>query len=218
VSIDEGYIKYISHWTDDALPHPEFVAELERWRAPLHAAGLIGHYDRLDVGFGNLSIRAASPEQFIISGTQTGHIARTSAAHYALVTKADIGGNVVWCVGPVRASSEALTHAALYRLSDEINAVVHVHDAELWAHYRELLPTTDATVKYGTPDMAAEFERLWSRSTLRDSFRERGLAIMGGHEEGIVSIGRDLAEAAQRILALKAAFEEPGDAASRAGA
>ena len=146
------------------------------------------------------------------------------------MTKADIAGNAVWSVGPTRASSESLTHAAIYQLSSEINAVVHVHDAKLWKHYLDVLPTTDNRVSYGTPDMAAEFERLWSGSTCRDSFhgsfqdsfhgsfQDRGLAIMGGHEEGIVSIGRDLAEAAQRILALKAAFNRSGDTACTAGA
>lgn len=216
MSIDEGYIKYASHWTDATLPHAECAAELERWRAPLHDAGLIGHYEHLDVGFGNLSVRAGAPGQFIISGTQTGHVAHTTADHYALVTKADIAGNAVWSVGPSRASSEALTHAAIYRLSIDINAVVHVHDAALWAHYQGRLPTTDATVSYGTPDMAGEFERLWSggpsRNSFRHSFRKKGLAIMGGHEEGIVSIGHDLAEAAQRILALKEAFTGSQDA------
>jgi ribulose-5-phosphate 4-epimerase/fuculose-1-phosphate aldolase len=218
VSIDEGYIKYVSHWTEGALPHAECVAELERWRAQLYDAGLIGHYDHLDVGFGNLSIRAGNPGQFIVSGTQTGHLAHTTADHYALVTKADVAGNAVWSVGPSRASSEALTHAAIYRLSDAVGAVVHVHDAMLWRHYLDRLPTTDARVAYGTPAMAAEFERLWSDRAFHDSrgdsFREKGLAIMGGHEEGIVSIGRDLAEAAQRILALKATVRRPAKGGS----
>ena len=214
MSIDEGYVKYVSRWTDGALPHAESVPELERWRAPLHDAGLIGHYEHLDIGFGNLSVRADAPGQFVISGTQTGHLAHTTADHYALVTRADIAGNAVWSVGPSRASSEALTHAAIYRLSDAINAVVHVHDAMLWKYYLDRLPTTDARVAYGTPAMAAEFERLWSGRAFTDtcttSFRVQGLAVMGGHEEGIVSIGRDLAEAAQRILGLKAAFNDTG--------
>jgi len=218
VSIDEGYVKYVSHWTDDALPHGELAADLERWRAPLYAARLIGHYEHLDIGFGNLSIRAGDPGQFIISGTQTGHVAHTTADHYALVTRADIDGNAVWSVGPTRASSEALTHAAIYRLSSEINAVVHVHDASLWKHYLNRLPTTDAAVSYGTPAMAAEFARLWSVGNSRGGpFRDIGLAVMGGHAEGIVSIGRDLAEAAQRILALKSDFGSAGKALSDAG-
>lgn len=223
MTIDEGYIKYESHWTEAPLPCAALAAELERWRAPLYDAGLVGHYAHLNVGYGNLSIRAGTAGQFVITGTQTGHLARTAAEHYALVTRADSAGNTIWSTGPVRASSEALTHAALYGLSAEIGAVVHVHDARLWKRHLGKLPTTDASVAYGTPSMAEEFERLWSGTPGQDtppdsagdaprsrrgvSFREGGLAIMGGHEEGIVSVGRDLAEAARRVLALKARCE-----------
>lgn len=201
MTIDEGYIKYDSHWTKGPAVEAELAAELERWRAPLFAAGLIGHYDDLGVGYGNLSVRTDTPGQFLITGTQTGHLEETSPEHYALVTKADIENNAVWSTGPVNASSEAMTHAAIYALSDAIQAVVHVHDAELWKRFRDVLPTTDADVAYGTPAMANEFSRLWSAGR----FRNDGLAIMAGHEEGIVSIGRSLEEAATRVLALASA-------------
>jgi ribulose-5-phosphate 4-epimerase/fuculose-1-phosphate aldolase len=200
VAIDEGYIKYVSRWTEGPAPAAALTAELERWRKPLFDAGLVGHYADLGVGYGNLSIRAGEPGQFIITGTQTGHLERTAPGHYALVTKTDIVHNTVWSTGPVRASSEAMTHAAIYALSTAINAVVHVHSAALWQRWRDVLPTTGADVPYGTPAMAAEFTRLWTSG----HFRESGLAVMAGHEEGIVSIGQDLAEAAERVLALAA--------------
>ncbi len=201
MTIDEGYIKYDSRWTDGPAPDRALTAELDRWRAPLHAAGLIGHYDDLGVGYGNLSVRTETPGQFVISGTQTGHLAHTTADDYALVTKTDIDANTVWSTGPVRASSEAMTHAAIYALSDAVEAIVHVHDGALWNRYRDVLPTTDPDVAYGTPAMAAEFSRLWSTGR----FRNDGLAVMAGHEDGIVSIGRNLKEAATRVLALAAA-------------
>jgi len=198
VSIDEGYIKYEARFTEGPPPDAERVAELERWRQPLHAAGLIGHYEDLGVGYGNISVRAAHAGAFVISGTQTGHIAETSALHYALVERVDIDANRVWSSGPIQASSEALTHAALYALSETVAAVVHVHSATLWQAFRGVLPTTGSEVAYGTPQMAHEFERLWSEGR----FREEGLAVMAGHEEGIVSIGESLEEAAKRVLAL----------------
>ncbi len=198
MSIDEGYIKYEAHFTEGPPPDAARVAELERWRQPLYAAGLIGHYDDLGIGYGNISVRAARPGEFVISGTQTGHVARTSALHYALVEHVDIDANRVWSRGPIQASSEALTHAALYALSGNIAAVVHVHSQRLWEAFKGRLPTTDSNVAYGTPQMAYEFERLW-----RDGrFRDEGLAVMAGHEEGIVSIGESLEEAAKRVLAL----------------
>ena len=198
MSIDEGYIKYDSRWTPGPPPDADLVAGIERWRRPLYRAGLIGHYRDLDVGYGNLSVRAPEPGQFVITGTQTGHEERTNPDHYALVTRADIANNTVWSTGPLRASSEAMTHAALYALSTAIGAVVHVHSKSLWSRYRDVLPTTRADVAYGTPDMAREFTRLWSE----DRFRNDGIAVMAGHEEGIVSVGTDLGEAAGRILAL----------------
>ena len=196
--IDEGYIKFELDWDEGPLPEPDLATELERWRRPLFAAGLIGCYEELGIGFGNLSVRAARSERFVISGTQTGHLAQTDARHYALVTDFDIEKNYVHCRGPVRASSESMTHAALYALSGHINAVVHVHSAELWQALRDVLPTTAADVAYGTPAMAREFRRLYQQT----DFARNGVAVMAGHDEGILAIGHDIATAAQRILAL----------------
>ena len=198
MTIDEGYIKYDSRWTRGPAPDAAIVACIERWRQPLYAAGLVGHYPDLGVGFGNLSVRAGEPGQFVITGTQTGHLETTQAEHYALVTRADIAANTVWSTGPVNASSEAMTHAAIYALSPGIGAVVHVHSKPLWRRYLDVLPTTRANVPYGTPPMADEFTRLWSEGR----FRMDGLAVMAGHEEGIVSIGTDIGEAAEQVLAL----------------
>lgn len=199
--LDEGYIKYRSHWIDGPAPDRCVTSQLERWRRPLYAAGLIGHYKDLGVGFGNISIRVPGGTQFIISGTQTGHLADTIAKHYTLVTDYDIDGNRVTCRGPIQASSESLTHAAIYELSHDFWAVVHVHCAKLWNEQRDLLPTTRPNVPYGTPEMAREFARLY-----RDTdFRLRGVAIMAGHEEGIVSVGASIEEAATRILELYSA-------------
>ena len=198
MTIDEGYIKYDSDWTPGPVPAQELTSLLDTWRRPLFDAGLIGHYEDLGVGFGNLSVRFGLSEQFIISGTQTGHIADTDGQHYALVTHYDIDRNRVSSTGSVQASSESLTHAAIYELNESIHAVVHVHSRALWESLKDQLPTTAADVSYGTPEMAREFTRLY-RDT---SFRASGVAVMAGHDEGMVSIGCDLEEAAMRILAL----------------
>ena len=196
--IDEGYIKYTSHWTDGPPPDADAVALLNQWRQPLFAAGLIGHDARHNVGFGNLSVRAKHGGLFIISGTQTGHIDVTTAEHYALVTAVDIDLNSVESTGPLQASSEAMTHAALYMLSPDINAVVHVHSAELWQRHLDVLPTSDPSVAYGTPEMAREFRRLWHKT----SFATEHIAVMAGHADGLVSVDVTLERAAQRLLHL----------------
>lgn len=199
--IDEGYVKYVSHWQAGPPPDADAIAVLNRWRKPLYDAGLVGHYDDLNVGFGNISVRVGTAGGFVITGTQTGHIENTGPEHFSLVTAADIDANTVHCAGPVQASSEALTHAALYALAPAIGAVVHVHDRDLWHAHKDNLPTTDASIPYGTPAMAHAFESLWASGAFRDS----GIAVMAGHDEGLVSIGQTLEEAATRMLALASA-------------
>mgnify|MGYP001815360373 CR=1 FL=1 len=198
MTLDEGYIKYHSSWTEDAAPDPASAALLERWRRPLHSAGLIGYYKDPGVGYGNISMRSTGVGLFLISGTRTGHLKNTTDAHYALVTAYDIDNNTVASTGPVQASSEAMTHAAIYGLDGGIGAIVHGHSHALWRSLLNRLPTTDAGVAYGTPQMADEFRRLY-RDT---AFRETGLAVMAGHEEGLLSFGTTLEEATKKLLGL----------------
>jgi ribulose-5-phosphate 4-epimerase/fuculose-1-phosphate aldolase len=196
--IDEGYTKFAVEWTRTA---PLTLAEIEdliRWRKPLYEAGLIGQYEDIGIGYGNISVRTSADGQFVISGTQTGHLAELGNEHFSLVTNFDLKANSVACTGPIQASSESMTHATIYSLDSSINAVVHIHSAEMWVRLRESLPATDADIAYGTPEMAEEFGRLY-RGT---DFPTTGVAIMAGHEDGLISIGRDLQEAAQRVLVL----------------
>ena len=196
--IDEGYTKYRCDWRQTpALPR-ETVAELNKWRNRLYDEGLIGFYEEHGVGYGNVSIREPDSTRFIVSGTQTGRIDRTDERHYARVTGCDIDANRVSCEGPVAASSEALTHAAIYLLDPEIGAVVHVHSRPLWERLLDRIPTTAHDIAYGTPEMAAELTRLYEGA----DFRNQGVAVMGGHEDGIVSFGHDIGAAARRVLRL----------------
>lgn len=196
--IDEGYIKFDIDWHRSApLECPE-IDELNRWREPLYAAGLIGHYDDLGIGYGNISVRRGSGGDFVISGTQTGHVRDTGAEHYALVSDFDLNRNRLVCRGPVKASSESLTHAALYASDADIHAVVHVHDKRLWTESRGKLPTTPPDVEYGTPAMARALMRLCED----EAFRQTGIAVMAGHEGGLIAVGGTLREAATRILDL----------------
>ena len=195
---DEGYIKFDCRWTvEPALP-PEAVADLVHWRQQLFAAGLIGYDEKFGVGYGNLSARTSPVVEFIITGTQTGHLPMLDGTHFARVTSCDIDANRVDCTGPVKASSESLTHAAIYQLDQKIKAIAHVHNDDLWQRLRDHVPTTAADVAYGTPQMALEFKRLYYGADLRTE----QVAVMAGHAGGLVSIGEDLAQAAERLLRL----------------
>lgn len=196
--IDEGYTKYEVDWHRTPPLPADDVRSLNECRNRLYEAGLVGYYAEHGVGFGNLSIRGATPGTFVISGTQTGHIPHTDARHYALVTGYDIAANRVTCEGPVQASSEALTHAAIYELDPAIRAIAHAHSGELWRRLKDRIPTTAPDVPYGTPEMAREFRRLYAET----DFAETGVAVMAGHEEGLVAVGATIDEATDRLLAL----------------
>lgn len=197
--IDEGYIKFQSAWErSEPIAVPELESLME-WRRPLYAAGLVGHLDDEDVGYGNISARCRDATGFVISGTQTGHLADPGPEHYSLVTGYDFDTNVVQCRGAAQASSESLTHAAIYELDPSIRAVVHVHSEALWQALKGELPTTADDIAYGTPDMAREFQRLFRET----AFSTEGVAVMGGHENGLVSMGGSVKEACDRILALR---------------
>lgn len=207
MTYDEGYIKYDIDWIPGPAPDTKGASELEACRRPLFEAGLIGEYKDLGIGYGNISRRSTGKGLFLISGTQTGHLETTNEQHYSLVTHVDVATNTVRCEGPVKASSEAMTHAAIYALSDAIEAVVHVHSKALWAQYINRLPTSDPAIAYGTPEMARDFARLYAEA----GFDRSGVAVMAGHEEGLISYGPSLEVAAKRILALVLPAEsEPG--------
>ena len=199
--IDEGYIKFDCHWREAPPPPAEEIAGLMRWRDRLHALGLIGVYPD-GIGFGNVSIRWPDGNTFIISGTQTGAIPELDTAGYTSVVRFDIAANRVWCRGPVRASSESLTHAAIYAASSEVGAVLHVHHAGAWEALLGTLPTTRADVPYGTPAMARELEWLLRESDLPTV----KVAVMAGHREGIIAFGAAPDEAGEKLLAAVGAW------------
>jgi hypothetical protein len=207
---DEGYVKFRCEWTESPPLPAHLLAELDRWRQRLYRARLIGYDPGLGVSYGNLSTRAAHPRQFIITGTGTGDLPALTPAHYTLVTDYDIDANVVNCRGPLQASSETLTHAAVYALDEAVRAVVHAHSLPLWERLSLTVPTTRRDASYGTPAMALEFRRLFQETDVA----RRRIAVMGGHEAGLVSFGESVAEAAGRLLACQDGISEAAPAPS----
>ncbi len=190
--LDEGVVKYDCRWTPgDPIP-AESIQMLNLWRDRLYAQNLIGQYEDNGISFGNLSIRdPQNSHHILISGTQTGYLPQLDPQHYTRVTGWDLAQNQLTCCGPVQASSESLTHASLYQALPEIQAIIHVHDYPQWEYLMDEVPTTGRDVPYGTPEMALEMERLIRETEVRS----RKILVMAGHEEGIISFGKDLAEA-----------------------
>lgn len=196
----EGVIKYRSQHTQADLDAAIDIAEINAWRSIMQRLDLIGQdparYGGL--GYGNISLRLQHPSgSFLISGTQTGHLAHLNRAHYCIVLHADAPNNTLDSIGPCRPSSEALTHAVVYEQVPETQCVIHVHSPEIWQYGSELqLPCTAADIRYGTPEMAAAVAQLL---TTEQCLNQR-VFTMRGHEDGIVAFGNSAEAAAQRLI------------------
>ncbi|MBA2404981.1 MAG: class II aldolase/adducin family protein [Bdellovibrionales bacterium] len=192
---DEGVIKF--KFTLKRAPAPEqaqFLA-LEKWRALFYKLGLIGEYPNEKIGYGNLSSRLPK-KAFIITGSQTGHLAHLQAHHYTKVIDCDLKKGSVTAEGLIPPSSESLTHFGIYEANPAIQYVFHVHHAKLW----EILQNGNfdfisEEVPYGTQEMAsAAFDLLANKSS--------GIFVMKGHEDGIVSYATTAEDAGKNLLEL----------------
>jgi L-ribulose-5-phosphate 4-epimerase len=193
--MNEEGIKFICRWMDEKPLDYKVLKDLNTWRSRLYQAGLIGVYDS-GIGYGNISMRYKR-DKFIITGTATGKFKKLNSRHYTQVTAYNVEKNRVTTVGPIKASSESLTHAVLYECDSTINAVFHVHHLGLWKKLMHVAPTSKKNVEYGTTSMAREMARLFKDTALA----KEKILVMAGHEEGIITFGETLVEAGEKILA-----------------
>jgi L-ribulose-5-phosphate 4-epimerase len=194
----EGYIKFNCHFTNELTRIPtELFNPLNYWRNELWSKCLIGAYPN-GTGYGNISVRIPKTEKFYISGTATGGIPELDLFHYPLVDCCVPELNAIWCRGLIKASAESMSHAAIYAANSEVGAVVHIHNRQLWENLIDVLPTTSRSVDYGTPEMAFEIRRIM---TVPQTLSNK-VFVMGGHEEGIISFGKSVGEAALILMAL----------------
>lgn len=192
---DEGIIKFICEWQKTELAVDGELRSLVDCRNRLFGRGWIGVYPD-GVGFGNVSLRYGGGPTFLISGSQTGDIALADDGHFCEVTGWDIEANRIVCRGPVKASSESMTHAMIYDTFPDCLAVIHIHHAEAWQRLKGKLPTSDAGVPYGTPAMAAEVRRLES------GLRANPVLVMAGHEDGLLAFAASLEKAESALLSV----------------
>lgn len=160
----------------------------------MHQLKLIGVYEKINIGYGNISIKI--DEGILISGTQTGNIHPIQDDDFALVTDYSMIDNKVSCKGKLKASAESLTHAAVYEADNSIQAIIHIHSKELWLKLMDKVPTSDKSVPYGTAKMASEIKRLFKGTNLAND----KIMVMAGHDEGIITFGKNLDEAGKVIL------------------
>lgn len=192
--MDEGYIKFTNERRDGALPRTTQLEELNRCRTALFDLRLIGQYPD-GIGFGNVSLRESN-NRFVITASATGGTRELHHHHYCLVESFSLERNSVLSYGPLKASSESMTHGAIYAANAAVKYVMHVHSRAL---FDDLLQRhwlkTPADIPYGTPAMADAVSRLvHTQPSLPVLF------VMAGHAEGIVAYGADLASTQQLLL------------------
>lgn len=194
--MENGLIKFNCHWKQSGPVINDYEMEqINNWREILFNLGLVGAYEN-GIGFGNLSIRSGKGNQFFITGSSTGEIPVLEEYHYVKVNAFNLDENSLLCTGPLKASSESLSHAAIYRSDPGTQAVIHVHDAENWRKLKDQVPTTHEDAEYGSPELAREIMSLFKTTNVM----EKRIIVMGGHPEGILSFGSDMDEAAQVLL------------------
>jgi ribulose-5-phosphate 4-epimerase/fuculose-1-phosphate aldolase len=184
------YVKFACEHRATEINPFEGFAELNACRRKLLELGLIGA-DANGIGFGNLSVREGATSKFYITGSATGGKPELMLADCARVVAYNFKQNWLRCEGTAIASSESLTHAAVYESDAKAGAVIHCHDSKLWAALLNQAPMSSKAVDYGTPEMAHEVIRLFKITDVQS----RKILVMAGHEGGIVAFGKDFDEA-----------------------
>ena len=197
----DGVIQFQLHHR--AAPPPDAAATevLSGLRDALHARGWIGRdparYGGL--GYGNVS-RRLEADAFLVSATQTGHLATLAAGDWVTVVAASPATNQLWSEGVGKPSSESLTHAAIYQACDAA-FVCHIHHPALWRAACAgaiALPKTPASATYGTPAMAAALSHISTTTNLPFA------AAMSGHEDGLMAASDSPAELLELLDRLSA--------------
>lgn len=192
-AFDDGVVKYSLEFEPTKPLAKKECKKIEKTRQRLYSLGLIGAYDN-GIGYGNISLRYKSSNKFLITATQTGECSTLKPKQYSLVKKVNFDTFKTYAMGSSKPSSESITHAAIYNLHKDINAVIHVHNEKLWNFMLEnssngYLSTNDTP--YGTPEMVEDINAMYKNISplLNNAF------VMKGHFEGIVTFGKDLKEA-----------------------
>jgi ribulose-5-phosphate 4-epimerase/fuculose-1-phosphate aldolase len=190
MSQEEGVVKYSLEFTKTQSCAFEDIKEIEQTRKDLYTLGLVGAYPD-GIGFGNISQKESGSSDFFITGTQTGHLENLQAQDYALVEKVDFKTFTTYASGASKPSSEAVTHACIYDLDENINAVIHVHNEKLWRYMLEGDYISTSDVEYGSLEMVKDIQDIYKNLNPLDS----GAFVMKGHFEGVFVFGKNIQEA-----------------------
>lgn len=192
--IDEGVIKFSFSRIKNSFEFHHFE-KINETRTILHKKELIGEYPIEKLGYGNISMKSPSGG-FYISASQTGAKKVLEKSDYVEVHDYSFKDNSLTFSGEMKPSSESLTHASIYSISDSINAVIHIHHNELWkkmiTHHA---PSTDEKIQYGTIEMAEQVKMISEGKT-------NFYFVMKGHEDGIIIFAESMKLALDHTLEL----------------
>lgn len=187
---ETGSVKFKCEQVPIGISRFAGFAELNKYRRKLLDLEMMG-VDGNGIGFGNLSVRDGTSPRFYITGAATAGIVELTPADYAKVVAYDFAKNWLRCEGSRVASSESLTHAAVYESDPTARAVIHCHDINLWAALLDKAPTTPERVEYGTAEMAYAVQRLFEITDVKT----RKIFVMAAHDGGLVTFGKNLQDA-----------------------
>jgi len=184
----DGVIKYHVEHQDTQAPEFTGFTAIEALRSRLFALGLIGEKD--GIGYGNISRRVGQSHTFFITATQTGRQPKLTPNFYSYIDDYDFESFTVFSKGTFKPSSEALSHAMIYEIDQNINVVIHVHSHALWSFMKKhhYLSTQ---AEYGTEQMVNEIEMLYKNI---NPFTNNAF-VMKGHEDGVITFGRNIEDA-----------------------
>lgn len=199
---DEGVIRFRADHEDGDLPSDarRVARVLLPVRAELRRAGWLGRDpDRYGgYAYGNLSARLGE-ERFVVSGTQTSDLDDADEDTFCVVEGWELEDNRVTSTGPVRPSSESLSHAALYQAALWIGVVLHVHAPGLFTRAaRTGLPATGPDAEAGTVAIARDLLHLG-----RDLEAPAGVVHMAGHPDGLLAYGETAPQALRALAVLR---------------
>ena len=184
----DGVIKYSIEHQIAETPVFSGYEQLEALRTRLFTLGLIG--EKEGIGYGNISMRYEKSKSFFITATQTGRKPTLSREYYIYISEYDFSTFKVISQGTHKPSSEALSHAMIYAIDDRINTVIHIHSLALWK-FMKARNDLATTAEYGTAEMVKEIAGLYDTldPMMNNAF------VMKGHDEGIITFGKDIKEA-----------------------
>lgn len=195
MSNTEGLIKFTARATAGTVPWGSDAEALDHARTQLHDLGLIG-IDPNGVGFGNISLRLPDKNAFLITGSGTGKRRVLGPDGYCLVTSWQPETNEVRYCGPLKPSSESLSHGAVYTACADTRCVIHIHNRPLHQHMLDHgFLRTPQSAAFGTAELAAAINRLVQQNSTPD-----GILVTPGHPDGVLAYGATIDNALRTLF------------------